>query len=79
MVVIEKLLQFLLIPLHCSFHHISRDTCCLSVYQEGMTPLLYAASKGHLEVVQYLISEGSEIESKDKVKLTKDMIFFFAY
>ncbi|XP_071147016.1 uncharacterized protein [Mytilus edulis] len=44
----------------------SRDTCCLSVYQEGMTPLLYAASKGHLEVVQYLISEGSEIESKDK-------------
>lgn len=44
-----------------------------------MTPLLHAASKGHLEVVQYLISEGSEIESKDKVKLTKDMIFFFAY
>ena len=33
---------------------------------KNSTPLHYASQNGHLNIVQYLISQGANIESKDK-------------
>ena len=35
--------------------------------QDGRTPLHMAAAAGHLNVVQYLVSSGADVNLKDKV------------
>ena len=35
--------------------------------QDGRTPLHRAAAAGHLNVVQYLVSSGAEVNLKDRV------------
>ena len=39
----------------------------MDIYQNGATPLLYAAKEGHLQVLEYLAEKGADIEAKDKV------------
>ena len=39
------------------------------MYQGGDTPLLVAASAGHLSVVEYLVEKGAEIEVTDFVRI----------
>ncbi|XP_063417183.1 fibronectin type 3 and ankyrin repeat domains 1 protein-like [Mytilus trossulus] len=36
------------------------------ILQFGWTPLMLAAERGHLEVVMYLVSQGSQLETKGK-------------
>ena len=36
-------------------------------YQDWFTPLMYAADKGHLPVVEYLVERGADMEAKDNV------------
>ena len=36
------------------------------MYQDGYTPLIYAAEGGHLPVVEYLVERGADMEAKDK-------------
>lgn len=35
------------------------------ILQRQMTPLLYAADIGHLEIVKYLVENGSDKEARD--------------
>ena len=35
--------------------------------QEGTTPLLRAAEKGHAEIVRFLLENGSDVEEQDNV------------
>ena len=35
--------------------------------QNGLTPLQMAAAKGNLDVVQYLVSSGADVNLKDRV------------
>ena len=37
------------------------------IYQNGWTPLIYAARYDHLPVVEYLVERGADIEAKNKV------------
>ena len=37
------------------------------MYQNGWTPLLHAAIKGRLPVVEYLLEKGADMEAKDDV------------
>ena len=37
------------------------------MYQNGWTPLMNAAEKGHLPVVEYLLERGADMEAKDNV------------
>ena len=37
------------------------------MYQHGDTPLTYAAIKGHLPVVEYLVERGADMEARDNV------------
>jgi ankyrin repeat protein len=41
-----------------------------TVGAEGMTPLQYAVSKGHTEMVKFLISKGAEVDAKDLEGMT---------
>ena len=40
---------------------------CLCMYQDGNTPLIWAAREGHLPVVEYLLEKGADMEAKDHV------------
>lgn len=40
---------------------------CIMYTQNGSTPLLVAAGEGHLEVVEYLVLSGADINENDKV------------
>lgn len=42
--------------------------------QLGITPLMYAAKGGHLEIVQYLVSQGSNLEIKSEVVIDSLLI-----
>ena len=42
--------------------------CCYVFMQEGKTPLLIAASAGHLDVVKELMTHGANIEATDTVR-----------
>ena len=35
------------------------------MYQDGDTPLMDAATEGHLPVAEYLVEKGAEMEAKD--------------
>jgi ankyrin repeat protein len=35
------------------------------IHLYGFTSLIYASEKGHLDIVEYLISQGPNIEAKD--------------
>ena len=37
------------------------------MYQNGNTPLMWAAWKGHLPAVEYLVERGADMEAKDDV------------
>ena len=52
-----------------SLYRITGYISCHSVYlQHGQTPLHWAAWRGHLTTVQYLIEErGAEVDVRDKV------------
>jgi ankyrin repeat protein len=44
-----------------------RQTCNAPQYQDGLTPLLAAASGGFTEVVSFLITQGADINAAEKV------------
>ena len=37
------------------------------MYQNGNMPLIFAASNGHLPVVEYLLERGADMEAKNNV------------
>ena len=41
--------------------------------QDGETPLLKAASNGHVEIAQMLMEKGANIEAMDKVQLVANV------
>ena len=41
--------------------------------QDGWTPLLVAASNGHVEIAQMLMEKGANIEATDKVQLVANV------
>ena len=44
------------------------DDCpFMTLLQDGWTPLLFACSGGHKEVVEILIKHGAELDMKNKV------------
>ncbi|XP_076115762.1 uncharacterized protein LOC143083389 isoform X2 [Mytilus galloprovincialis] len=42
-----------------------KNRAYLDLREDGKTPLMWAAERGHLEVVRYLVSYGSPLEAKD--------------
>ena len=42
------------------------------MHQYGKTPLILAAIRGHLPMVEYLLEKGADIEAKDR--LVSDVI-----
>ena len=66
----------------CSFEGLKKHFCtilivcfvyCYSNSQSQWTPLHIASSYGHVEVVQLLLTQGAEIDSKDEVSLVKEV------
>ena len=47
---------------------------CYSNSQSQQTPLHCASGSGHVEVVELLLTQGAEIDSKDKVSQIKEVI-----
>jgi len=47
------------------FQSVSYVFYVVSFLQDGRTPLLWAASKGHLEVVSLLLERGADKEARD--------------
>ena len=41
--------------------------------QEGSTPLIMAASNGHVEIAQMLMEKGANIEATDEVQLVANV------
>ena len=70
------------ITLICSFSTLSVNMYWFEVYicpgsaQDGGTPLGYACSRGHVEVVQALLSAGANKETADLVGITLICSFF---
>ena len=48
-------------------YHTMHITWSIYFHQGGDTPLIYAASNGHTEVVKFLVDAGAYIEAKDNV------------
>ncbi|CAG2207287.1 unnamed protein product [Mytilus edulis] len=46
---------------------------------EGMTPLMWAAEGGHLEVVTYLVTHGSQLEATSRGKTPYDLVTIESY
>ncbi|XP_063400340.1 protein TANC1-like [Mytilus trossulus] len=44
------------------------------ILQDGRTPLMWAAVGGHLEVVTYLVTHGSQLEATDRLGRTPLML-----
>ena len=44
--------------------------------QDNCTPLFDAAQRGHVAVVEWLVSRGADINAKDRVKKLCFLIFF---
>jgi ankyrin repeat protein len=49
----------------CAFRS---DACAGAHRQNGWTPLMRAAARGHTGVAAYLIDKGAALEAKDKVR-----------
>ena len=56
----------------------SRRCCCPRATQEGNTPLAIAASRGHTEVVKYLIGQGANRRAVNDVSCQDLEANFFA-
>ena len=54
---------FIFITQHCLVYDTSFDVCYMLILQYGMTPLMWAAQGGHLEVVTFLVTHGSQLEA----------------
>lgn len=51
-----------------SFHHkLPQNSLSFSSMQDGMTPLILAATMGHTDIVQYLTKHGTSIHMQEKV------------
>ena len=46
---------------------------CYSNSQYQWTPLHFASKNGYAEVVNHLLTQGAEIDSKDKASLVKEV------
>ena len=46
---------------------------CYSNSQSQWTPLHFASNSGHVEVVKLLLTQGAEIDSKNKVSQIKEV------
>ena len=60
---------FIFITQHCPVYDTSFDVCYMLILQWEQTPLMLAALRGHLEVVMYLASHGSQLEATDLVMI----------
>ena len=49
---------------------ISRYPECINLENSGMTPLFYACDGGHADVVEYLISQGANVNHSDSIGQT---------
>ena len=60
---------FIFITQHCPVYDTSFDVCYMLILQDGLTPLMLAAWQGHLEVVTFLVTHGSQLEATTKVMI----------
>ena len=44
--------------------------------QDGITALMQASYKGHLPVVEYLVEQGADISTQDKVRNSINSIYY---
>ncbi len=47
--------------------YIDWKSSCMTVFQNGTTPLMVAAQEGHLSVVELLVSVGARVNSQNNV------------
>ena len=45
--------------------------------QNGWTALMWASMYGHLSVVQYLVEQGADINTQDKVRNSISSMYYF--
>ena len=57
--------------------YVTHECTHLWMYQDGYTPLMYAARNGHLRTVEYLLEKGADMTVKNEVseQLNTDILF----
>ena len=55
------------ISLMWSHTYVTHAYICVWMYQHTSTPLLHAAERGHLPVVEYLVEKGANMEAENEV------------
>ena len=63
----------------CETTHTSHMNIHVWMYQFGKTPLIFAATKGHFPVVEYLLEKGADLEAKTRVSDVTSLIWNHAY
>lgn len=48
-------------------------------FQNGLTPLIKAAEAGHLDIVQYFVENGCDINEQDREVRIYSITYFFMY
>ena len=48
--------------------YVTHEYIMCEMYQDGWTPLIYAAESGHLPVVEYLLERGADMQAKEHVR-----------
>ena len=73
-VIQKKETKLYVLNLDCESVHVLNisalsDTCTILFPQSGSSPLHYAADRGHLDTVEFLLQEGADLSLCDKVSV----------